>query len=99
MSYESMAALSDDAAFKARVTSCCVEQALVFKDDGRADMANLATVIIADPLNATGVFELVCVAPNFRDATDSSAIADADILAAVQANWPTYAAVLMPPQS
>ena len=96
MSYANQAALSADEAFESRVTSCCIEQALVFKDDGRADMAGLARTIITDPSNARGVFELVCVAPNFRDITDSTTAPDADILAAVQANWPTYAAVLFP---
>ena len=97
MSYESMAGLADDAGFRDRVTSCCVEQALIFKDDGRDDIANLARVIIADPLNAAGVFNLVCAAPNFKEVTDATTIVDPDILAAVQASWPVYAAVLMPP--
>lgn len=96
MSYQNQAALANDAAFKDRVTSCCIEQALVFQNDGRPDIAGLARVIIAEPVNSQGVFNLVCVAPGFGDATDSSTIQDADILAAVQAQWPTYAAVLFP---
>jgi hypothetical protein len=92
-----MAALADDEAFRDRVITCCTEQALIFKDDGREDIAGLARNIIASPSNAQGLFEIVCVAPNFRDVTNSSAVPDGDILAAVQANWPTYAAVLYPP--
>lgn len=96
MSYQNQAALKSDEAFRDRVGACCVEQALVFKDDGRKDIAQLADTIIAEPSNAQGVFNLVCVAPNFRDVTDSTTVQDADILAAVQASWPTYAGVLYP---
>jgi len=96
MSYENQAGLAQDEAFEARVTSCCVEQALVFQNDGRADIAALARIIIGDPSNARGVFNLVCVAPGFGDATDSSAITDPQVLGAVQAQWPTYAAIMFP---
>jgi hypothetical protein len=96
MSYETMAALSADETFKGRVTACCQEQALIFKDDGRADIASLARVIIADPSNAAGVFELVCVSPGIKDAADSASVTDGEILAATQAAWPVYAAVLFP---
>jgi hypothetical protein len=96
MSYESMAALSDDEAFRDRVLSCCSEQALVFKDDGREDIAAFARAVISSPNNALPLFELVCVSPNFRDVTNSAQAPDADILAAVQANWPTYAAIAYP---
>lgn len=96
MSYANQAALAADEDFLARVTSCCKEQALVYQNDGRPDIAGLARVIIAEPANAKGVFELVCVAPGFGDATDSTTIQDPQILAAVQATWPTFAAVLFP---
>lgn len=96
MSYANQAALAADKEFEARVTSCCVEQALVYQNDGRPDIAGLARVVIAEPSNAHGVFVLVCVAPGFGDSTDSSAIDDPSILSAVQAQWPTYAAVMFP---
>lgn len=96
MSYESMAALSDDAAFRDRVLSCCSEQALVFKDDGRKDIAGLAKAVIASPSNALGLFELVCVSPNFKDVEDATKVPDIAILSAVQAEWPTYAGVMYP---
>jgi hypothetical protein len=99
MSYASMAALADDAAFRDRVLTCAKEQALIYKDDGRADIKALADQVIINEANASGLFELVCVAPNFRDVTDPSTTTDGDILAAVQANWPTYAAVLYAPPS
>lgn len=96
MTYQSMAALSFDAAFRDRTITCAKEQALIFKDDGRPDMAALADSIIESPSNAHGLFELVCVAPGFTDIDDSSTITDGDILAAVQAQWPTYAGVMFP---
>lgn len=97
MSYESMAALSDDTGFRDRVLTCCSEQALVFKDDGREDIAALARAVIASPSNALPLFELVCVSPNLRDVTNSAQAPDADVLAAVQAQWPTYAAIAYTP--
>jgi hypothetical protein len=91
-----MSALAHDEAFEGRVTACCVEQAQIFQNDGRADIAALAHTIIAESSNARGVFVLVCSSPNFRDVTDQSTAPDADILAAVQAAWPTYAGALYP---
>lgn len=96
MSYANSAALATDEAFTGRVTTCCVEQALVFQNDGRPDMAALARIIIGDPSNAQGVVNLVCVAPGFGDSADGASIDDPSILAAVQAQWPTYAAVMFP---
>lgn len=94
MSYENSARLGFDPSFRDRTITCCKEQALVFKDDGRPDIAALADSIIRNPSNAQGVVELVCVAPGFGDQTDPSAITDGEILSAVQAQWPTYAAVV-----
>lgn len=96
MSYESMSALHEDAAFRDRVLTCCVEQALVFQNDGRADIAALARTVIASPSSAVGIFNLVCVAPDMHDVTNGQQVADGTILSAVQAQWPTYAAVTNP---
>ena len=96
MSYQNMAALSFDSAFRDRTIACAKEQALIFKDDGRPDMAALADSIIESPSNAQGLVELVCVAPGFGDVTDPATIEDGEILSAVQAQWPTYAAVMFP---
>lgn len=96
MSYSSMAALADDTVFRDRVLTCCTEQALIFKDDGRPDIAGFARAVISSPSNALPLHELVCVAPNFRDVTNGAAVPDGDILAAVQANWPTYAGIAYP---
>jgi len=67
MSYENSAALSFDPGFRDRVITCCKEQALIFKDDGRPDIAALADSIILSPSNASGIVELVCVAPGMGD--------------------------------
>jgi hypothetical protein len=96
MTYAAMGKLSDDTAFRDRVLACCTEQALIFKDDGRADMAALAESIIASQINALGLFELVCVSPSFAGGERSDQIEDPDILASVQANWPVYAGVVFP---
>jgi len=94
MSYATRAALGFDAAFRDRCIACAREQALIFKDDGRPDMAALADSILENGGNANGLVDLVIMAPNFADTTDSSTVADADILAATQAQWPVYAGVV-----
>lgn len=94
MSYQNSARLSFDSALRDRCLACSKEQALVFKDDGRADIAALAVAVIADPGVAQGIYELVIVEPDFRDVTDSTTVTDAVLLSAVQAVWPTYADAL-----
>jgi len=94
MSYENQARLTFDAAFRDRTLACSKEQALVFVNDGRPDIAALADAVIANSGAAQGLFDLVCVSPGFGDVTDSSTITDGDILSAVQAQWPTYAAAV-----
>ena len=96
MSYESMAALADDAAFRDRVLSCCSEQALVFVNDGRPDIAAFARAVISSPQNAVPLFELVCVSPGMGEVTNSQQVSDGQILSAVQAQWPLYAGIAYP---
>lgn len=98
MTYANQAALGTDPAFTARVGAAITEQALVFKDDGRADIAALADMAIQSPAAAqTGMLPLVAAAPGFGDAADQATITDPQILSAVQAVWPTYAGVMFPP--
>lgn len=96
MTYASRAALGDDPGFRARATACATEQALVFTADGRPDIAALANAVIANDANAGPLVDLVAMAPNFADVDDPASTTDADILAAVQAAWPTYAAIAYP---
>jgi hypothetical protein len=96
MSYESRALLAADAGFRSRATICAQEQALIFTADGRPDIAALADAIILNDGNAGPLVDLVALAPNFADVGDPAAVQDADLLAATQAAWPTYAAVAYP---
>ena len=54
MSYANQAALTDDLAFTARVSACAVEQALIFKDDGRPEIAELADMVLSAVWAASG---------------------------------------------
>jgi hypothetical protein len=96
MTYATRAALGDDPGFRARVTACATEQALVYTADGRPDIAALADAVILNDGNAGPLVDLVAMAPNFADTTDPSTTTDEDILAAVQGTWPTYAAIAYP---
>lgn len=96
MSYETRAALAADPTFQRRVVTCAKEQALVFTNDGRPDISAFADAVILASGNALPLVDLVAVAPNFVDVADQAEIADPDILAAVQAQWPTYAALAYP---
>jgi hypothetical protein len=94
MTYATRAALTFDSTFRDRVIACAREQALIFKDDGRPDIAALAESIIESSSNAHGLVDNVVMAPNFVDVEDGSTVEDPEILAAVQAAWPVYAGVL-----
>jgi hypothetical protein len=96
MTYATRAALADDPGFRARVTACATEQALVFTADGRPDIAALADAVILSDANAGPLVDLVAISPNFVDVDDPASTTDEDILAAVQATWPTYAAIAYP---
>lgn len=96
MSFQSQSDLTRDEKFQQRITACAVQQADIFKNDGRADIAQLATAIIVNPVNATGLIPLAAAAPDFRDSTEPQ-VSDGQILSVVQAIWPTYAAALYPP--
>ena len=96
MSYASRAALARDPGFISRVVTCSKEQALVFMNDGRPDIAALGDAIVLSSTAALPLVELVAVSPNFVDVTDQTAVPDVEILSAVQAVWPTYAGVAYP---
>ena len=101
MSYAAEFALATDPPYQNRVRACTTQQAGVFKDDARGDIAALARGLLRNeggPLLT--FFNLTASAPGFADTADdgeggidSSAIPDADILSAVQAQWPTVAAL------
>ena len=95
MTYENQHKLLEDSAFQNRGAACVFEQAEIFKDDGRPDIAALAKYHLRSPGNITYTWgSYLAAAPGFADsADDSTAIDDGQILAAVQADWPTVAAV------
>lgn len=90
MTYANIAALLTDEDFAARLSACCCEQALIYKDDARANFVALATDVL---LTGSGAMFLPFVAgqPGFGDVTDQSEITDGQLLGAVQATWPVVA--------
>jgi hypothetical protein len=105
MSYLSQWQLTIDSPFVGRVNAALIQQADVFKDDQRPDMAALANaLLVGAPVGgvppAQTFIQLVAAAPGVADTADtgdgtvdSSKVDDADILAAIQAEWPTVAAL------
>jgi hypothetical protein len=99
MSYESQWHLTYDDPFVSRCRACLTNQAAIFKDDARPDFVALANAVMtSDPPSIFPTWQsLLGAAPGFADAADgpggidSSAIADEEILAAVQGLWPTVA--------
>ena len=91
MSYLSQTDLSQDPEFQARVRGCSVQQATIFKDDARPDYVALAGAIMRQEDPVLTFFVLTAAAPGMADKGDEGTISDGDILAAVQAEWPTVA--------
>ena len=96
MSYQSIAQLTDNPIFGARIRAAAVEQAEVFKDDARPDFVALA----ADCLRGDGQVymtftRMTAAGPGIADAAgeppNQAAISDGDILASVQGNWQVVA--------
>jgi hypothetical protein len=101
MSYQAQADLAADAAFTRRVDACGVEQAHIYKDDARPQFVALSDAVMrGEPDVIFTLVRLVAAAPGLPDGTlgedgtlDQSSVSDADILAAVQANWEVVAAL------
>lgn len=94
MSYQAQAELAADQQFAQRITACTSEQAQAFSSDPDAAVASLAERILADAgLGLSWFLWPVATAPGFGDAGGQGAITDPQLLAAVQALWPTVAAV------
>lgn len=105
MSYEVQAALVRDSDFQSRCQSVFTEQALIFKDDGRGDMAALANQLLRNPNalwgGSSSVFNcflnILAGSPGFAnevdkpEGIDSSQISDGELLAGTQAQWPVVA--------
>jgi len=94
VSYQTQANLAADQNFQQRLTACTSEQAGAFDDDPDPANASLADRILADATLGLSYFIWpVATAPGFGDAADQEAISDGQLLAAVQALWPTVAAI------
>jgi hypothetical protein len=104
MSYLSQARLAVDGPFVARSRAALTNQSLIFKDDGRADIAALAESLlkVGNPQEINTFLDVLAASPGFAemvdtgDGIDSTQITDGDILSAVQAEYPTVAALFYP---
>jgi hypothetical protein len=110
MSYLAQTNLEFDPAFGSRNRAVLTQQAVVFKDDARLEMQGLALAILQnDALSdqiASVFLRMLAAAPGFADiadngdgTVDSAKVTDEDMLSAVQALWPTVAALFFPPGS
>jgi hypothetical protein len=106
MSYLSQQNLSLDNDFGARSRAAITGQGTVFKDDDRGDIAALATSLLtaAHPQELSTFLNMLAAAPGFAVKVDqgdgtvnSSLVSDEEILSAVQAEWPTVAALFYGP--
>jgi hypothetical protein len=102
MSYLSQWRLTYDADFVARSRAAMTNQAAIYKDDERGDIAALADDLLtaATPQVSLTFVSVLAAAPGFADeadngdgTVDSSRITDAELLAALQAQWPAVAAL------
>jgi hypothetical protein len=102
MTYQAQWALTYDDDFNSRQRAALTNQASIYKDDARPDIVALAKAVIrSEPASIfTSFQQLLGAAPSFADEADngdgtidSSKIADEEILSAVQAGWPTVAAL------
>lgn len=106
MTYLGITRLAGDGRFIERTDAALTEQGMYFKDSAAADFKALAYgVLRGEPAMLRRVYtSILATAPGFAAAAetpsggvDASAIPDADILAAVQAQWPTVAALFYLP--
>lgn len=99
MSYLSQSQLVQDQDFQARSTSAAVEQAAVFKNDGRKNFVSLSMVVLKGSYEHIQAFiRLNAAGPNMDEQVDNgdgtidqSQVSDADLLSLTQANFPLVA--------
>lgn len=99
MSYADVAALDADEAWRTRVGACCFEQAQVYVNDGRPDIATLATTVLVGGEVPDTLRQYISYSPGFAAAYATGgqeAITDGELLSATQAVWPTVAGLLYP---
>jgi hypothetical protein len=93
--------LTYDADFTSRQRACLTQQADHWKDDERGDISALAFALLRGDPDALLTFQvMIGASPGFAESVDngdgtidSSRVQDGEILATVQALWPTVAAI------
>lgn len=98
MSYSTIDQLTNDALFNGRVRACTVQQSETYQNDQRGDMKAAAQAALrgeAEPYLTLA--RMAAAGPGMADSAgdpvDQTKIPDDDILASVQANFPTVAAL------
>jgi hypothetical protein len=98
MSFSAIDQLTNDVLFNGRVRACTTQQSENFQNDERQQLVAAAQAALrgqADP--ALTLARMAAAGPGMADTAgdpvDQTRIADADILASVQANFPTVAAL------
>ena len=106
MSYQAQWLLTYDDPFVSRCRACLTEQSDNFMNDTRGDIAALGRAMLtgSNPSAQVTFQTMLATAPGFADmadngdgTVDSTKIGDPDILAAVQAGYPTVAALYYDP--
>ncbi len=106
MSYESQWQLQNNDAFISRSRAAITQRSMIYKDDERADYVALADSLLKgdDPSELQTFLAMLANAPGFSDKVDlgdgtidSSLILDPEIQSAVDADFPTVAALYYPP--
>lgn len=101
MSFLTQTALEGDAAFQERTRACFTEQSSIYLNDERGDIKALAESLLRGDAAEVTFRRMLAGAPGFADeatnedgvSVDSSRISDAEILSAVQSQFPTVAAL------
>ena len=98
MSYQSIDQLTQDSIWGGRIRACAVEQSETYKDDARPQFVAAAEDVLRGGSNVVlGLIRLISAGPGMADAAgdppDQSLIEDGAILAAVQAQFPSVAAL------
>jgi hypothetical protein len=100
LSYSAIDQLTNDPEFIARVRSCCMEQAEVYKNDARPDFVAVANDQQKGGLTYLTFVRIEGAAPGIADKVDNgdgtidqTKVLDADLLSLTQANWQTVASL------
>jgi hypothetical protein len=92
MSYAEQNTLYRDLGERGRYEMCIRQQGYIFAADGRPDIKALGMGVVAgDAQDIDAVIAAICTGPNSAQLGE-----DPDLLAAVQAVWPTVAAARYP---